>query len=99
MHPILQIVPDTLPFVLLTNVFLIVGCICCLPYESAFSVAFRSGLENSLSGLKLLSTFESFYSSVSVTVRPVRPGEPVGPVRPVEPVEPVEPVVVQKGSS
>ena len=43
---IVVIKPDTLSFALLTNVFLIVECICCLPYESAFSVAFRSGLEN-----------------------------------------------------
>ena len=52
LHPIyilckiVVIKPDTLSFALLTNVFLIVECICCLPYESAFSVAFRSGLEN-----------------------------------------------------
>ena len=54
----------------------------------------------SLSGLKLLNTFESFHSSVTVRpIRPVEPVEPVEPIRPVGPVEPVEPVVVQKGSS
>ena len=105
MHPIFSvkkvvIKPDTLPFGLLTNVFLIVGCICCLPYESAFFVAFGSGLENFTFFLKPLSTFESFHSSVTVRpVRSVEPVEPVRPVGPVEPVEPVEPVVVQKGSS
>ena len=32
--------PDISPFGLLTNVFLIVGCICCLPHDSAFLLPF-----------------------------------------------------------
>ena len=64
---IVIIKPDISPFGLLTNVFLIVGCICCLPCESAFVVAFRSDLgKYHCPCVKLLSTLESFRSSVTV---------------------------------